>query len=912
MNDFDAFVSYSHATDGKLAPSVQSGLQRLAKRPFQRRALSVFRDETGLSTNPHLWSAIEDALDSSGWFILLASPDASRSEWVAKEVATWIQTKPVDRILIVVTDGVIAFDNDGRVDPSTDCLPTILAESLEAEPRWLDLRWARTDEQLDLRNGRFRAAIADLAAPIHGIAKDDLESDDVRQQRRLRRMAIAGIVAVSVLAIVAGILAGVALAQRNRADDEAIRASARSLASQATALTGSDVDVSLLLAAEGYRRDPSIDTESGLLTALDGARLFTDLDPDLPSEISDLEMTGDRALLLVLSSDGEITSHDPSTMAQIGEPLLSGIEDPSILTASADGSRVAFVGSDGVGVIDLASGDVVAEGLGDSQSVVSLNREGTEAAVGLVSEPFVRVYDLASGAVTHEIEHELGTAVFVADDELAVMELGSPVLTTYDIAGDTAEPTGTYDTGVAGGGIQPSPDGDLLIVGGLDGSAVLIDTVEFEPVTPIFRSRGSRTGDFFFSPDGALVGMSGDDGSATIIDTSDGTEVATMAGMTGSLVSEFLNDTSLVSASFTAGRSSLWNLGEGPAIGTSQHAGTEGVVTVKPMESGLLAYLGVNGAVAIAPADDLSAPVFTRSVGDYGRAFDVAETAGRAAVYVLEVDEEAQAVTARTIEILNLDDLSTTMSIDVGERTVNNIAFDPSGSRLAVGSDGGELTVYDVVTGAAMHGPVLIDDYPAALGLLVWSDDGARLHTGGQDGVLRTFDTETWEVTNESTLIDTQVALRLGSLSADGSTLVVPAETGEVYRIDEQTGDPIGTPFISAGTQLQRALLIEDGRTVAAISRDGSLRLFDVASGRTIGPALFGHAGFSQSLEARAGHHLVSGGAADDLIVDWNLDRGSWFERACALAGRNLTEKEWSDYVGGPYQETCDDLANGD
>ena len=52
---YDAFISYSHTADGKLAPAVQNGLQRLARSWRSVRALKVFRDETGLSVNPHLW-----------------------------------------------------------------------------------------------------------------------------------------------------------------------------------------------------------------------------------------------------------------------------------------------------------------------------------------------------------------------------------------------------------------------------------------------------------------------------------------------------------------------------------------------------------------------------------------------------------------------------------------------------------------------------------------------------------------------------------------------------------------------------------------------------------------------------------------------------------------------------------------
>ena len=307
MDRFDAFISYSHAADGRLAPAVQSGLQRLAKRVFQRRALRVFRDETGLSTNPHLWGSIEAALDASDWFVLLASPESAASEWVSREVATWIERKPLDHLMIVVTDGQLAFVPDAGVDrTTTTCLPSNLIDALDSEPRWLDLRWARDDTQLDLRNGRFRAAIADLAAPIHGLAKDDLESDDVRQQKRARRLAITGVAAVAVLAVVSLVGALIAVDQRQtadtqrrraeteseraetqatradaaaqdatdqaqradaaaqdateqaeRADAEANRATSRGLAAQAVATSSTDLDLSLLLAVEGYRRDPT-------------------------------------------------------------------------------------------------------------------------------------------------------------------------------------------------------------------------------------------------------------------------------------------------------------------------------------------------------------------------------------------------------------------------------------------------------------------------------------------------------------------------------------------------------------------------------------------------------------------------------------------------------------------------------
>src|SRR5882724_8839666 len=79
---YDAFISYSRAADGRLGPAIQSGLRRLARPIYRAAAMRVFRDATNLAVNSSLWAEIEQALSSSRYFILLASPGAAQSKWV--------------------------------------------------------------------------------------------------------------------------------------------------------------------------------------------------------------------------------------------------------------------------------------------------------------------------------------------------------------------------------------------------------------------------------------------------------------------------------------------------------------------------------------------------------------------------------------------------------------------------------------------------------------------------------------------------------------------------------------------------------------------------------------------------------------------------------------------------------------
>ena len=214
---YDGFISYSHAADDLLAPRLQAGLQRFAKPWWKRRALRIFRDESSLSANPHLWSSITDALDRSAWFVLLLSPDAAESPWVNNEVEYWLEHKDPDRIIPVLTDGDFGWAEE---DVTGDAVPPALQGAFADEPRWVDLGFARTDEQLDLKNPQFSAAIADVASAIRGVPKEELASEEVRQHRRTVRTAWAAAVALLILAVLAGSAALFAFGQRNEAQKQ--------------------------------------------------------------------------------------------------------------------------------------------------------------------------------------------------------------------------------------------------------------------------------------------------------------------------------------------------------------------------------------------------------------------------------------------------------------------------------------------------------------------------------------------------------------------------------------------------------------------------------------------------------------------------------------------------------------------
>lgn len=212
---------------------MQRGIQRLGKPWYRRPVVRVFRDETSLSANPGLWSGIQSALEQCEYFLLMASVESAASPWVRKEVEWWLEHRSVDRLLLIVTDGEIAW-NSAASDfawERTTCLPPALRGRSREEPHYVDLRWARDRNDLSLRNSRFRTAVLTLAAPLHGQPMDKLDGEDIRQQRRFR-------ITVSTAVFVMGLLALASVLERRSAQDETMKAESRSMAAKSIELLG--------------------------------------------------------------------------------------------------------------------------------------------------------------------------------------------------------------------------------------------------------------------------------------------------------------------------------------------------------------------------------------------------------------------------------------------------------------------------------------------------------------------------------------------------------------------------------------------------------------------------------------------------------------------------------------------------
>lgn len=204
---YDAFISYSHGADGHFAPKLQGALQRFAKPLWKLRAVRLFRDDSTLEVTPELWPRICAALTASNHFLLLASPRAAGSQWVQDELREWLKKHDgrAQHILMVLTEGEIEWDRD-RNDfdwEKTTALPRLLEGKFAGVPLWMDMRWARSKQDLSLRHPQYLKDVARISSALRNVPLDQLIGEDIRAQRTLRIAATAATAVVSVSLAVA-------------------------------------------------------------------------------------------------------------------------------------------------------------------------------------------------------------------------------------------------------------------------------------------------------------------------------------------------------------------------------------------------------------------------------------------------------------------------------------------------------------------------------------------------------------------------------------------------------------------------------------------------------------------------------------------------------------------------------------
>lgn len=906
---YDAFISYSHAADAQLAPRLQDALQRLAKPWWRRRSLEVFRDFTGLTANPGLWSSIITAMDDSAWFVFLASPEAAASPWVDKELQHWLEHHSVDRLLPVLTEGEWVWDatTDGFDMSATTAVPPALVHAFGEEPRHVDLRWARTEEHLDLRHSRFRDQVAEIAAPIHGLAKDELEGEDIRQHRRTRRWAAATVIALSLLTTASVVASVFAVSNANNAEEA--RTDAVSSAAEAEANADEARTNAALALERGEDADLQRDRAESSAEEADERAEEAAYEAARAEENQRLaDSNAFEAQANALEADDAAEQADASA-ADARSSALKADQSAADASANEAEARAAEANARAAEAeAEAARADAVDQR--DVARIAALRADQARAAQSVSEQAALRN---ESEAVAARARTEIALdAERTARSGLLARSLASASMTQADLNGplslllaarsmssglsaaaaaaDAGQRTAASRTPPGSVGQQALTAAVLSLEGGL--RAHPIDRFLSFPArlerpgslsAPAFSRNGRTVAAADLSSNRVVLWNLDDPGNERLI-TSAGNGVYGL---------EFAADDELLfGLEYGVSNQTIWRAWDA-GTGEQVLAGT-GFVEVSPdgrhvailseFSDGVLQFYDTVHRRFTATYSGVSVGTFDSELFSADGRWVTADVAGTAAVWDMSTGGTTQ------IQLAPPD----------GSSSHPQVA--PDGRTAAVVLGGGAALGVYALPEAQLLDTIAFPTPLGPVGLGEWSDDGSKFVLEDMDGEMRIVDLATRSVLSPSQFVGQSLPV---AFSADGqfvtaqslwrgTTTLISTADGSVTDLGADLlalGGPSGRlAFLeridstfaatdldtgvtsvadSSDTELVASAVSDDNRWLAVLASDRSVRVWDLVSGT--GPTLGAAAPLTMSLTfSPSGTHLVGSGA--DLAV-WDLSR---------------------------------------
>jgi hypothetical protein len=145
------------------------------------------------------------------------------------------------------------------------------------------------------------------------------------------------------------------------------------------------------------------------------------------------------------------------------------------------------------------------------------------------------------------------------------------------------------------------------------------------------------------------------------------------------------------------------------------------------------------------------------------------------------------------------------------------------------------------------------------------------------------------------------------NVTEGGGVVIAGTSDGKVHELQPETLRVVNRTFPGISGPPLEVALDDRGRRLMVHGEDRRLRVYDVATRLQLGDAIVGVASRNEGWSAIRPDGTQFAVDTERGAWIWDLDESTWVTSACRIAGRNLTQDEWEQYIGdlAPYRETC-------
>ncbi len=242
----------------------------------------------------------------------------------------------------------------------------------------------------------------------------------------------------------------------------------------------------------------------------------------------------------------------------------------------------------------------------------------------------------------------------------------------------------------------------------------------------------------------------------------------------------------------------------------------------------------------------------------------------------------------------------------VGHRSfVTQLAFHPNGHFLASGGYDGTLLIWGIEKSVSIGSPVIAHNGP--IRYLRYFSGGTKLLSAGDDGLVKIWVNATGTLTTTNSFFVPSITA--AALARDETQLAVATSDGQLSLWDVQTGRPVGvTVRLTEKSTIRSIAWSPDSKLLAVGYDDGTIILWDLQIGQRLGDDLRGGTRTIWQLAFSPDGTRLASVSDDGTVLLWDMEHTAWQQRACLMANRNLTLREWKQYawlLQEGYRATC-------